>query len=115
MTPVDRTDDLRGPPPEIGLEDLAIVWTRLEDVPESASLSVVHDQIQMSGHLIRGQQMRRPWRVGQPCLEQKVAFRLRRALLSRPEGKSFLDRLADVDFIVQSTSYKFNLRENGAQ
>jgi len=64
MTPMNGANDLRYPPFKIRLGNATIVRTRLEDIPERAALSIIHDEIQMSRSLEGAEEMWSPWRVG---------------------------------------------------
>jgi hypothetical protein len=47
VTPMNRTDYLRGPPHEITLRDLSIVRAGLQYVPERPTLCIVHHEVEV--------------------------------------------------------------------
>lgn len=81
MAPVDGADNLGSPPHEILLEDLAVMWARLEDIPEVSALGIVHHEVHVGGRLEGTEEVRGPFRVCLERLQQDVPFELRRALL----------------------------------
>jgi hypothetical protein len=59
----------------------AVIWAGLKEVPESAALCVVHDKVEMCRCLEGAEQVRRPWRIALCGTEEKVPFKLGKALL----------------------------------
>jgi hypothetical protein len=73
VTPRNGTDDLWKPPMQIVFAN-ALEGVRLEDVPESAALCVVHNEVEMRPGLESTQEMWRPDRAGTKSAKKDLPF-----------------------------------------
>lgn len=73
MTPRDGADDLWKPPMQIVFAD-ALEGVRLEDVPESAALRVVHDEVEVRAGLESAQEVWSPDGAGTKSAKKDLSF-----------------------------------------
>ena len=73
MAPRDGTDDLRKPPVQVVFAN-ALEGVRLEDVPESTTLCVVHDEVEVRAGLERAQEMWGPDGAGAKSAKKDFPF-----------------------------------------
>lgn len=70
MAPMNCTNDLRGPPHEVGFRDSSVMGAGFQHIPKRATFSIIHNKIQVGGSLESAEEVWGPLRIGPNCLEQ---------------------------------------------
>ena len=73
VAPRDGTDDLWKPPMQVVFAN-ALERIRLEDVPESTALCVVHNDVEVRASLEGAQEMWGPDGAGTKCAKKDLPF-----------------------------------------
>lgn len=80
MTPRNGTDDLWKPPVQVIFTDV-LEGVRFEDVPESTTLCIVHNEVEVCAGLESAQEMWRPDGTSAKGAKKDLSFKLGIALL----------------------------------